>query len=87
MLHEHGEDVAAVLVEPMLGASGCIPGEAEFIHALRATTSEVGASCGRLARERLRRPDSVHWHRVQPVLERVVPRAEIQHHSREEPGP
>ena len=43
LLHEHGEDVAAVLVEPMLGASGCIPGEAEFLHALRATASEVGA--------------------------------------------
>jgi glutamate-1-semialdehyde 2,1-aminomutase len=43
LLHEHGEDVAAVLAEPMLGASGCIPGEAEFLHALQATTSEVGA--------------------------------------------
>ncbi len=38
-----GSDPAAVLVEPMLGASGCIPGEPEFLAALREAASETGA--------------------------------------------
>ncbi|HEU5267967.1 MAG TPA: aminotransferase class III-fold pyridoxal phosphate-dependent enzyme [Jatrophihabitans sp.] len=36
-------DVACVLVEPMLGSGGCIPGEREFLTGLRAVTAEVGA--------------------------------------------
>ncbi|MBS0339970.1 MAG: aminotransferase class III-fold pyridoxal phosphate-dependent enzyme [Proteobacteria bacterium] len=38
-----GQDIAAVLVEPMLGASGCIPGRPEFLRALRTLTREAGA--------------------------------------------
>jgi len=36
-------DVAAVLVEPMQGAAGCIPATDDFIAALRATTAAAGA--------------------------------------------
>jgi glutamate-1-semialdehyde 2,1-aminomutase len=43
LLRRHADSVAAVLVEPMLGASGCIPGDAEFLQALRDTTRETGA--------------------------------------------
>ncbi len=32
---EHGSEIAAVLVEPMLGASGCIPATPEFLTELR----------------------------------------------------
>jgi glutamate-1-semialdehyde 2,1-aminomutase len=43
VLSEHAESVACVLVEPMLGSGGCIPGEPEFLAALRETTRQVGA--------------------------------------------
>ena len=38
-----GADVAAVLVEPMMGAAGCIPATVEFLAALRARCDAVGA--------------------------------------------
>ena len=38
-----GADLAAVLVEPMLGSGGCVPAEPRFLHALRDATSRVGA--------------------------------------------
>jgi glutamate-1-semialdehyde 2,1-aminomutase len=37
------EKLAAVVVEPMLGAGGCIPAEKEFLKALRELCSENGA--------------------------------------------
>lgn len=43
LLREHAGAVACVLVEPMLGASGCIPGEPAFLSALRETTRQTGA--------------------------------------------
>jgi glutamate-1-semialdehyde 2,1-aminomutase len=36
-------DLAAVLVEPMLGGSGCIPASRDFLAELRALASETGA--------------------------------------------
>lgn len=36
-------DVAAVLVEPMMGSAGCIPATTEFLVALRRRCDEVGA--------------------------------------------
>ncbi len=36
------DDVAAVLVEPMLGSGGCIPADPEFLGALRAASTEHG---------------------------------------------
>jgi glutamate-1-semialdehyde 2,1-aminomutase len=38
-----GDKLAAVLVEPMLGSSGCIPATREFLAALREACSETGA--------------------------------------------
>jgi glutamate-1-semialdehyde 2,1-aminomutase len=43
VIHEHRADLAAVIVEPILGAAGNLPGDAEFLHALRAATTDVGA--------------------------------------------
>jgi glutamate-1-semialdehyde 2,1-aminomutase len=43
LIRQHGDELAAVLVEPMLGASGCIPGTADFLGALRAETEAAGA--------------------------------------------
>ena len=39
----HQGDLAAILVEPMLGGGGCIPAEPEFLADLRALASETGA--------------------------------------------
>jgi len=39
----HGTDIAAILVEPMLGAGGCIPAEPAFLHGLRALADDCGA--------------------------------------------
>ena len=40
---EHGERIACVLVEPMLGAGGCIPAEPAFLAALRDHTRRAGS--------------------------------------------
>ena len=42
LLTERGEEVAAVIVEPVLGAAGMIPSEQEFLEALRVLTAERG---------------------------------------------
>lgn len=42
-VHEHGSDLAAILVEPVLGAGGCIPGEPEFLRGLRELATQCGA--------------------------------------------
>jgi glutamate-1-semialdehyde 2,1-aminomutase len=39
----HQGNLAAILVEPMLGGSGCIPAAREFLADLRALASETGA--------------------------------------------
>jgi glutamate-1-semialdehyde 2,1-aminomutase len=43
LIHDNAGRVGCVLVEPMLGSSGCIPGEAAFLAALRDATSQTGA--------------------------------------------
>jgi len=42
-IERHGAEIAAVLVEPMQGASGCIPGSLDFLQALRESATRVGA--------------------------------------------
>jgi glutamate-1-semialdehyde 2,1-aminomutase len=39
----HKADLAAILIEPMLGGGGCIPATREFLADLRALASETGA--------------------------------------------
>jgi len=39
----HGPEIAAILVEPMQGASGCIPGRLDFLQTLRDGATRVGA--------------------------------------------
>jgi glutamate-1-semialdehyde 2,1-aminomutase len=39
----HGEQIAAVIVEPVVGNMGCVPPAAGFLEALRAITSRYGA--------------------------------------------
>lgn len=43
MINRLGEQLAAVIVEPILGAGGNIPGSKEFLGMLRQLTREVGA--------------------------------------------
>lgn len=43
LMQAHGDDVAAILVEPMLGAGGCIPGEPAFRRGLRTLADASGA--------------------------------------------
>lgn len=42
-LQDQASDIAAVLIEPMQGAAGCIPAEREFLQFLRETTETHGA--------------------------------------------
>lgn len=39
----HGADLAAVLVEPLQGAGGCIPGDPVFLESLRTACTKAGA--------------------------------------------
>ncbi len=39
----HASELAAILVEPMLGSGGCIPGDPAFLAGLRALADETGA--------------------------------------------
>jgi glutamate-1-semialdehyde 2,1-aminomutase len=43
LLREHGAELAAVLVEPMLGSGGCIPAAPGFLAMLREETTRCGA--------------------------------------------
>jgi glutamate-1-semialdehyde 2,1-aminomutase len=43
LVEPHRDNLAAILVEPMLGGSGCIPATREFLAELRALASETGA--------------------------------------------
>ena len=39
----HAADLAAIIVEPMLGSGGCIPADPAFLAALREVATETGA--------------------------------------------
>jgi glutamate-1-semialdehyde 2,1-aminomutase len=43
LIDEHAGDLAAILVEPMLGSGGCVPGTPEFLDLLRRKAAETGA--------------------------------------------
>ena len=43
LITDQAKRIACVLVEPMLGSAGCIPGEPEFLAALREATEQAGA--------------------------------------------
>ncbi len=43
LIREHAAELAAVIIEPMLGGGGCIPARPEFLAALREAASEAGA--------------------------------------------
>jgi glutamate-1-semialdehyde 2,1-aminomutase len=42
-IEQHGAELAAVILEPMIGSGGCIPAAPEFLAALRDACSRVGA--------------------------------------------
>ena len=43
VIEEHGPDLAAVILEPMIGSGGCIAAAPEFLASLREACSRVGA--------------------------------------------
>ncbi len=43
LVRPHGAELAAILVEPMQGTTGCIPAEPEFLAGLRALADATGA--------------------------------------------
>jgi glutamate-1-semialdehyde 2,1-aminomutase len=43
LIAQHGPELAAILVEPMQGGGGCIPGDREFLAALREGATRCGA--------------------------------------------
>jgi glutamate-1-semialdehyde 2,1-aminomutase len=42
-IKREGDQLACVIVEPMMGSSGCIPASREFLETLREATEETGA--------------------------------------------
>ncbi len=43
MIRAQGDRLACVLVEPMCGSGGCLPGSEAFLESLRSATAETGA--------------------------------------------
>ncbi|MCC7272011.1 MAG: aspartate aminotransferase family protein [Alphaproteobacteria bacterium] len=43
VIREHAADLAAVIVEPMMGGGGCIPADDAFLAALRSEATKAGA--------------------------------------------
>jgi len=43
LIRAHARDLAAVLVEPMLGAGGCVPASQKFLEMLRTESTATGA--------------------------------------------
>ncbi|WP_428540614.1 aspartate aminotransferase family protein [Rhodopila sp.] len=43
LIADHGEDLALVILEPMIGSGGCIPASSDFLAMLRQETTRVGA--------------------------------------------
>jgi len=43
LIEQHGAELAAVILEPMMGSGGCIAAAPEFLAALREATARVGA--------------------------------------------
>lgn len=43
LAREHRDDLAAIILEPMMGGGGCIPAEPHFLRTLRALANELGA--------------------------------------------
>jgi glutamate-1-semialdehyde 2,1-aminomutase len=43
LIQKHADDIACILVEPMQGASGCIPASIEFLKLLREQSNKIGA--------------------------------------------
>ncbi|MEZ5592965.1 MAG: aspartate aminotransferase family protein [Gammaproteobacteria bacterium] len=42
VIEQHAKDLAAILLEPMMGAAGCIQADKEFLQALRDTATKHG---------------------------------------------
>jgi glutamate-1-semialdehyde 2,1-aminomutase len=43
LIEAHGNELAAILLEPMIGSGGCIPADVEFLQALRRVSTAEGA--------------------------------------------
>ncbi|WWD21195.1 hypothetical protein CI109_105679 [Kwoniella shandongensis] len=43
LIKQHAAEIGAILVEPMLGAGGCIPGDVDFLRYLRRIATEIDA--------------------------------------------
>jgi len=43
VVSEHGSDLAAIILEPMIGGGGCIPADQDFLEGLREIATETGA--------------------------------------------
>ncbi len=41
LIRQHGAELAAILIEPMLGSGGCLPARKDFLGALRQAASEL----------------------------------------------
>jgi glutamate-1-semialdehyde 2,1-aminomutase len=45
LIERHGSELAAVIMEPMLGSGGCVPATTEYVQGVFAAARQVGAVC------------------------------------------
>lgn len=43
IMNERGDEIAAVILEPVMGGGGCIPADADFLAVLRSNSEKIGA--------------------------------------------
>lgn len=70
LIERHGAELAAVIVEPMLGSGGMIPGQPEFLAKLRAATRDAGIVliCDEVVTLRLSPGGAQALYRLEPDL-------------------
>jgi glutamate-1-semialdehyde 2,1-aminomutase len=70
LLYEHAADVAALIVEPVLGAGGVIAADKAFLHGLRSLTAELGIVLifDEIISLRVAQGGAQEWYGVRPDL-------------------
>lgn len=70
LIEQHGHDLAAILIEPMVGGGGCIPADREFLAMLRETATRHGTILifDEVMTSRLSPGGLQAWHNITPDM-------------------